>query len=428
MSACAAGASGCVKRLQLPIVIRSRLVLLASTLALSLWVPHAWAQSITDPQGLDGAGDARFRAGGLAVDPRFFIRDVGVDTNVFNTASEPVQDFTATAGPEVRTWLRAGRIAATSATAVGWTYFQKSTRQRSVDVQQSGRVDVDLVRITPHVGGAFERTRRRPNDEVDLRVRQVRTRANAGVALHPGPRLMLDLNYEQRAFDFGDDQFGDAALAAALNRTEQEASLAAAWTLTPLTTFVVKAAHRTDTFEFASERDSRSVSVMPGLEFKPLALIAGTAYVGVRSFQPVRDGLPGFTGVTAAVDLRYVALDRTRVEVKLSRDIDYSFEAELPYFVSTGGQFQLMQALGGGFDVVGRAGGTRMAYQGFDGTLTAVEEGRVDHAWLAGVGVGRRLGSDIRVGVDVNHVTRRSTSASRRYSGVRAGGSVTYGF
>jgi hypothetical protein len=383
----------------------------------------AFAQVPSDHE----SGEARFRAGGLALDPRFFIRDVGVDTNVFNESNNPVRDVTATAGPEIRSWFRAGRMFATGTTTLGWTYFQKSTRQRSVDFQQAGRIDLALVRVTPHVAGAFERTRRRPNDEVDVRVRQLRTRASAGLAVHPGPRLTLDFNYEQREFDFGDGEFGDMALAAALNRTEQEATASAAWALTPLTTFVLKGAHRTDTFDISDDRNSRSVSVMPGLEFKPLALISGTAYVGLRSFQPVEDDLPGFTGVTAAVDLRYIAQDRLRIDVRLSRDIDYSFEVDLPYFVATGGQVEAMQALGGGWDVVGRTGGTRMAYQAFDRGFALID-GRVDRAWMVGVGVGRRLGTDVRVGVDVNHVTRRSTQASRRYSGVRAGGAVTYGF
>jgi hypothetical protein len=392
-------------------------------LAVFLWPIGALAQVPSD----QGSAEARFRAGGLAVDPRFFIRDVGVDTNVFNETNDPVRDVTATAGPEIRTWLRAGRLFASGTTTVGWTYFQKSRRQRSVDFQQAGRVDVALVRVTPHFAGAFERTRRRPNDEVDIRVRQIRSRASAGVAVHPGPRLTLDFNYEQRAFDFGDGEFGDVALAAALNRTEQEATASAAWALTPLTTFVVKGSHRTDTFDISENRNSRSVSVMPGLEFKPLALISGTAYVGVRSFEPTRDALPGFTGLTAAVDLRYIAQDRLRIDVRMTRDIDYSFEADLPYFVATGGQVEAVQALGGGWDVVGRAGGTRMAYEALDRGAVLID-GRVDRAWLAGVGIGRRIGSDVRVGVDVNHVTRRSTQASRRYAGMRAGGSVTYGF
>lgn len=375
----------------------------------------------------DASGDARLQFGWLALDPRLSVRDVGVDTNVFNTTTGAERDLTATVGPEVASWVRAGRLYMNGLTNIGWTYFQKSTQQRSLDVSQTGRADLVLVYLTPHAGGAYERTRRRPNDEIDLRVQQVRTRADGGVAIHPGPRLTFDASYQWRTFDFGDGEFGDIVLARELNRTEGETTLSALWAMTPLTTFVVKGAYRVDDFEFATARDSRSLSVMSGLEFKPLALISGSAYLGVRSFSPVRDDLPGFNGLTAAIDLHYLARDLFRVNAALSRDVDYSFEPNLPYYVSTAVKADAVQAIGGAWDVVGRFGLTYMAYQGFDLPDVTTPD-RHDRTWLVGTGVGRRLGPDVRVGVDVNYVTRASTAAYREYSGVRAGGSVTYGY
>jgi hypothetical protein len=405
-----------VKRLQLTVLAGALLAVLVSRDA-------AAQQVVAD----EGSGDARLQFGWLALDPRLSVRDVGVDTNVFNAANATRTDLTATVGPEVASWVRAGRLYLNGMTTVGWTYFQKSTEQRSVDFSQVGRADLALVRFTPHAGGAYERTRRRPNDEIDARVRQLRTRANGGLAVHPGPRLMLDLSYELRAFDFGDGEFGDVVLAHELNRREGEATLAASWAMTPLTTFVVKGAHRVDEFDAATERDSRSVSVMSGLEFKPLALVSGSAFLGFRSFSPIRADLPGFNGLAAAVDLHYIARDRLRLNAAVNRDVDYSFEPELPYYVSTSLRTDAMQAIGGAWDVVGRFAVTRMAYQGFDRTGVAAPD-RTDRAWLVGTGVGRRLGTDVRVGVDVNYMTRASNAAFRDYSGVRAGGTVTYGY
>ena len=86
-----------------------------------------------------------------------------------------------------------------------------------------------------------------------------------------------------------------------------------------------------------------------------------------------------------------------------------------------------MQAIGSGWDVVGRVGVTRMAYQAFD-RIGSVLPDRTDRTWLVGTGVGRRFGTDVRIGVDVNYVTRVSGAPFRDYSGVRAGGSVTYGY
>ena len=55
------------------------------------------------------AEEARMHLGPLALTPRFSVRNLGVDTNVFNSANLPTRDFTATFGPGVDTWLRIGR-------------------------------------------------------------------------------------------------------------------------------------------------------------------------------------------------------------------------------------------------------------------------------------------------------------------------------
>ena len=402
-----------------------QLIVSASALLAVLVSADATAQQVVAEQG---SGDARLQFGWLALDPRLFIRDVGVDTNVFNSTNATRSDFTATIGPEVASWIRAGRLYLNGMTTVGWTYFQKSTEQRSVDFSQVMRADLALVRFTPHAGGAYERTRKRPNEEIDARVRQLRTRVDGGLAMHPGPRLTLDVSYELRSFDFGDDTgFGDVVLAHQLNRREGEATLSASWAMTPLTTFVVKGAHRVDEFDAATERDSQSVHVKSGLEFKPAALISGSAFLGFRSFSPVQDELPGFNGLTAAVDLHYIARDRLRLNGAVNRDVDYSFEPLLPYYVSTSVETDAMQAIGSGWDVVGRVGLTHMAYQAFE-RIDNVLPDRIDRTWLVGTGVGRRFGADVRIGVDVNYVTRVSDAPFRDYSGVRAGGSVTYGY
>lgn len=398
--------------------------LLAGGLVVVLVSSEAGAQQVTPGEGSE---DAKLRFGWLALDPRLSVRDVGVDTNVYNSSLGSTADLTATVGPEVESWVRAGRLYMNGVTTVGWNYFQKSSEQRFLDFGQVGRADLALVGFTPHVGGTYERTRRRPNEEIDARVRQVRTRAHGGLAVHPGPRLTFDATYELRTFDFGGENLGDIVLAHELNRTEGEATISGFWALTPLTTFVVKGAHRTDEFESPTGRDSRSVNLMSGLEFKPAALISGSALVGFRAFSPKQDDLPGFNGVTAAVNLHYIARDRLQLNTSLNRDVDYSYEPQLPYYISTSVRADAVQAIGGSWDVAGRVGITHMAYQGFE-RAGLVPFDRRDRSWYVGTGLGRRLGTDVRVGVDVNYVTRESNAAFRDYSGVRAGGTVTYGY
>jgi hypothetical protein len=136
--------------------------------------------------------------------------------------------------------------------------------------------------------------------------------------------------------------------------------------------------------------------------------------------------------VISDVELSYLAADLLRITATVTRDVEYSFEPVEPYYVSTGTQLSLVQALGTVWDVVGRVGRTSLAYERLEGlpasVATASSRARVDRIVVVGGGLGRRLGSDIRVGVDVDRAARRSDAANRSYEGIRVGGSVTYGF
>jgi hypothetical protein len=165
---------------------------------------------------------------------------------------------------------------------------------------------------------------------------------------------------------------------------------------------------------------------VPGLEFKPFALISGEVHVGVRQFDAQDEGVPDFTGVVANVDVAYTIVDTIRLTVRTTRDVDYSFELLNPYYVSTGGDLELVRVLGLTWDVVLRGGRTALNYRARD--LGAPVEGRRDVTDTIGAGIGRYFGENIRVGFDVNHMRRRSMQPGRSFSGFRTGGSITYGF
>ena len=197
--------------------------------------------------------------------------------------------------------------------------------------------------------------------------------------------------------------------------------------VTPLTTFVLKAATRYDRFETARDRDSDSLSLLPGFEFKPFALISGSAAVGFRRFTTRATDRPDYTGLIAAVDITYVARDTMKLGYRATRDVDYSFEPGQAFFLSSLQVVNVTQALGYDWDVVGRFTFGRLTYPG--GTVIAGEltPGRVERVRGWGTGLGRRLGEDIRIGFDVDFATRTSSLDARKYDGFRFGGSVTYG-
>jgi hypothetical protein len=94
-----------------------------------------------------------------------------------------------------------------------------------------------------------------------------------------------------------------------------------------------------------------------------------------------------------------------------------------PYYLETGGGLTVTQALGASWDVVGRAARTALAYR----QLAGAPSGRVDHVTTIGVGMGRHFATNVRMGIDIARIERRSTR-EHSYRGFTAGGSVTYGF
>jgi hypothetical protein len=405
----------------LPCVPRRALALLAF---LALCARAATAQAQTPAP--EGAATARIHLGGLALEPRVALRNVGIDTNVFNEASGETRDWTASFGPALDSWLQVGRTLLASTTAVGWNYYREAVSERSFDASHFSRLDVNLGPLTPHVNAGIERTRQRPNVEIDARALRHTTRAGGGLVGRIGPKLSVDLFQEHRRIEF-ENQVYDGVNLATLSRREVETTLHTSYALTPLTSVAVRAAVRQDRFLTETLRDADTLSVMPGITFKPLALVSGSAFVGFRAFTPLSEGVPAFRGLVSDVDLRYQLRDLTRLAVTVIRDVDYSYEPTEPYYVSSGVSGSITQAIGGGWDLVGRGATTRLDYRAFAGTVAA-DAARVDRVNVYGIGMGRHLASDVRIGLDVNHVTRHSPEPSRVYTGLRVGGSVTYGF
>jgi hypothetical protein len=307
-------------------------------------------------------------------------------------------------------------------------HYTEATDQRAFNVKQNVRLDLDLLHVIPHAGAGYERSRRPLNFELDGRLEETRTHAGIGVEFKPGERTSFDLEGVKRRISYGDETFGGVDLSERLNRETEEARLSFRYALTPLTTFVATTGLQRDRFEFDPIRDSDSLRIVPGLEFEPFALISGSVMIGVQQFETRDDEVPDFTGLVAEVDVAYTVRDVVRFTVRSTRDVQYSIEPLEPFFVNSGVEFEVVRVIGLSWDVVARAGRTTLAYQATeDGRLLGHAE-RTDLVTRYGAGIGRHLGEEIRVGIDIIHTDRRSDRPGRGYSGWRTGGSLTYGF
>jgi hypothetical protein len=84
------------------------------------------------------------------------------------------------------------------------------------------------------------------------------------------------------AFDDPDSPLADV-LAANLNRWAIPGAMQLRYRLTTLTTFVINAEAIQDRFDGDALRDTNSISVMPGFEMKPSALVSGRVWSAFAS-------------------------------------------------------------------------------------------------------------------------------------------------
>jgi hypothetical protein len=371
---------------------------------------------------------ASMRLGPVGLTPRLAIDDLGVDSNVFYSPDHPTHDFVAVIAPSVDASMRIGRSIVSGTTTLQYAYFQKTASQRSINLNQTARVDVPFTRIAPYVEGAYLHSRQRPNLEINERVQQLEERGGLGTTVRLGAFTSVDVGADVDRLDYSTGAFGDELLANALNRDARSAHVELHRDLTALTALIVRADVRRDRFEFETIRNTDSLAVVGGLNFQPSALLSGTAHVGFKATEAQSPLVPDFRGFVSDVNVSYVLREMTRFSVKVGRDVDYSFENDWPYFLVTSVGLEIKQAVGLRWDVVARGGHNRLSYRTLRNAGPDVDAHRVDIVDLVGAGVGRHLGDDVRVGVDLNYQRRRSPVPLRAYEGYRLGGSVTYGF
>ena len=334
--------------------IRNSLLIASTALAIPVAVT---AQVASLPGGVEAVRrDARVHVGPFYLTPTVQLKELGIDTNVFNANGEQKSDFAMTVTPKARVWVPVTRRALFTATVGHRPGLVRDLRQRAVD--QPAVHDPRRALLQP--GDAFSaRTRtsipvRVPNYEIDLRSRHLENDATLGAELQITPRMSLAAAVVRGITRYDADAlFDGTSLQRTLNRDTTGVRLVGRHRLTPLTTLALRYENLSDRFPYSPSRNADSVRVMPGVEFKTRALITGTAYVGYRQFTPQDTALlPEFSGLVSQLGLSYTLLGATTIGVSYRRDLTYSYEELQPFFVNDGVGASIRRALGRRFDVL----------------------------------------------------------------------------
>lgn len=379
------------------------------------------AQTPVPPESVESMP---LHVGPLGLDPSVSITNVGQDSNVFNDADHPQQDFTATIVPRLVARFRARRLLFSYGSATDIVYFKKFKDERSVNATTDLKLDANLGRLQPYVSAGWVNTKDRMNAEVDIRAPRTQRTLAAGTRMLVASRTAIVVNV--RRFDLAFDDgvlFRGADLARNLNSRTDNLDAGVQLLLTPLTTFSMTSSFQRDRFDGAPERNADSLRLLPALRFDPTSLIRGSIAVGYRRFRPLSGELPDYSGLLVQVGVGYTLADRTKFDVDLTRDVQYSFEDLEPYYLSTGGRLSITHQVVGSLDLQGVVGRQTMGYR----QRLVQDEVRRDQVQTVGAGAGYRLRSQMRLGLNWELIRRISPIGERQYVRRRVYASLTYG-
>jgi hypothetical protein len=373
----------------------------------------------------DLVADAPIHLGIFGVAPTFAITNLGVDTNVFNSTVDPRQDFTFTASPGAKVWMRTQRGLLSLDGRIDFVYFATYANERSANRAATIRYEYPFLRVTPFVSYGMLNTNERPGYEIDTRARRFEGDLHVGAIVPVGSVTTLEVARRQYRVAFDEDAFHeDESLKQTLDRQLDAWDLHYRQSFTVLTTWVVNAAHERERFANEPNRNSNSFRVSSGFELDLQALVRGTAIVGYRKLEGIDGGtLAPFSGLTANVDVAYTAPTQTRLQVLSGRDVNYSFEIEQPYYVQTGWTLTGTQRVIGQWNVQFTGGRDWLDYR-------SLEPGnrRRDLIRRYGGGIGYDVGDELRIGFDMLWQTRQSPRSDHDYRSFKSGVSLTYAY
>lgn len=377
----------------------------------------------------------RHRFGPLYYTPRIEFR-TGIDSNVFQTLSDPTRDILMVLTPRVEGSARFGqRLRMRGSALVDVNYFYRENEERFTDFYGAGQASFDLDPLILFGGGGGGEYTQRYSIDVDERLPRQEKRGHLGASIRLGPRLLFTTRASVEVITFAGGMFrlgGD--IKSSLDRNTIGGAADLRYKLTPFTTLVASAEGIEDRFvSQPAERTPkrRSYRYLGGLELSPKAAISGRVMAGFREFPgTLEQGSPPYQGPVFLADLTMPVGNLARLRFEGIRDVLFASSLvdihPLQYrnaFILTRLTGEVTFPIPGSF--TGRAGA---AFEEADyllphpyGDDPIILADRQDHRYTGSVGLVRSFGDRLRLGGYVSWSRRVSTLQLFSYEATRYG-------
>jgi hypothetical protein len=397
----------------------------------------AWGLTFLALLGGASAAQERRRPGHqlgpVYVTPRLQIKEAGVDTNVFQTLQDPTRDEVVLLGPRVESALTLRRLRVTSLAFVEVNYFHREGEERFTDYYGDARAEVDAGPLTFFGFGGGGQFHNRFSIDVDERLKRQEKRSYVGLTWRLSRRFSATAQWGDEVLTFAPGTFRlGGFVKEAMDRNTLAGTAQLRYAVTHKTTFVLSADALDDRFfsqPIDTPRVRQSYRYLAGVELGARALVSGKLLLGMRQFPgTLAQGSPPYEGPVISADLS-LPLRSVRLRVQGDRDVQYagSLVAVGPLRYRNAfiyDRYRGEASLGLPLGLVG------VLSAGFENARYLLPypypdafhlSSRVDHRWMAGGGLSRQLGDQVRIGAHVQWVRRVSSLALFSYEGVRYG-------
>jgi hypothetical protein len=408
-------------------------VLVLPGVLLLLWTAVVGAQTNTADEAVDER-PGLIRLGTWYLTPYIHIGTLGVDSNVFYTATDRQVDFTASGGPGLEIVRPLGvKSRFRLDGGLNYLWFARTESQRRLTGYGSALLELEGVKTRFLVEEAYDQTFSRPTSEVDTRVFSETEGTQGLLRRNLGDRFRIEL-YGSRRHTLTENQ---EYLGTNLGNTLTEDRYAAAGelqlALSVKTSLVGGGEEQWYRFPRLPERNGASTLAYGGFRTDETALVSGRALAGYRWFRLDRSSSVDRGIVYAQVEETWNLTPKTKLTGSYVRDLDYSAFATTgptPTLLNERVEVALDKVLANNiyFRLLGRQ--QRLVSDGEE-LLLIPGEGlthttRDDRLREAEAEIGYQFRSRVRIGVSALYTKRRSNIETFGIEGLLAGFKVEY--
>jgi hypothetical protein len=322
------------------------------------WRSHvvAFALVVAGAAGLavdDAAGqppsvpaDALGRLGPLLFDPGLVVSS-GYDTNPWresqaDAVTDTVESYVT---PQIASWLSLGHLRVDGFGAIelvkaGEAVTSKNHQFGSNLLWGGPKLRPYLQWTSKHTNAnptGFEVGRKSMRNENDMQV-------GSSVSLGGSMQAVGFVRRTQTDWD-ADALYQTSSLREKLNRLDSAMGGGVEFRLTPLTSVHVSAEQSRSEFLYSPVRNGSGSRLVAGVAMVEPAIISGTAEFGIRRFQSQTSGV-AFSGLFGNLAMTRHFVTDTTLGVRFERDLQFSYDTTLAYFVGQSMIFTIVQPIG----------------------------------------------------------------------------------